>query len=276
MDESVPPPATDPSPSPPAEALPPPAPDAPPKPRAKSGMPLALVIVIAAVVGTGVWFVESTLVHSIQGVFDPTVALGNQVLDRLTPEAKDRLRTRMTALYGERMKAMSASEAEQESARLTSAGYLRLDDEHHLRRLQLLDQAVLATDTATCATLARVGFAGGSPDAQLAAKVIGNLDPAALEEWIGLSLDAAAAELAQSPPARTVTEDQFDALLERLAGVIPADTLELIGRVSSNPTGSTDQDLCNAIRGLYAGVLAAAPSDAVLFSLYDLGGSTGS
>lgn len=239
--------------------------------RRLTGLPLVGTIAVAAVVGAIVFVAAQRGLAQITGANDPAFVLGNDVIQHLTPDARDRLKARLDTVLGDRTKGMTASQAAGTTSKLTASGYLRLDDQHHIRRLALLTQALAASDATTCAAVARAGFGGTKPDAALAVKVILNLDSASVEEWENLAIDAMQAELAGAPPPRSVSDAEAKAMYQRLGSQMDAATARLIGRVSQNPAIVSDADICTAFRALYRAGSAASPSDAVLFSLVDLG-----
>jgi uncharacterized protein len=195
-------------------------------------------------------------------------------MDRLDARARDRITARYSQVLGDRMQGMTPNQASQAASTLTQAGYLRLDDEHHIRRLALLVQALGAADVKSCAAIAKASFTSTVPNQQQIVNVIVALDSGSLEEWLNLSIDADTAEIAGTPPKRLVTETQFSGAFQRLAARWSTDTFQRFQRTTQNPAIATYTDLCDAYRDLYAAAASAPQADAVLFSLYDLGASS--
>jgi hypothetical protein len=203
---------------------------------------------------------------------DPVFVFGTTVMQRLDPAARDRIVARYKTVLGDRFKGMTETQASDASAQLTQKGYLRLDDQHHVRRLQLLAAAFGASDLASCASVARASFTGAKPDTTAVIKVISSLDSAGLEAWLNQSFDAEAAEIAGAPPARSVTAAEFQDAFQRLAAKLPTADYQTSQEVAQGAATATDADVCAAYRTLYTAASTAPQADAVVFSIYDLGG----
>ena len=152
---------------------------------------------------------------------------------------------------------------------LVKAGLPRLSDGFVESNFRLTSKALGATDTASCAAVSRAIVGGTDPSEGAATAMIDTLSDADLQQWFEIRVSAIEAEVRGSPEAVVIEDAAVDPLYTKLFAVMSSDEIATIGGIASGKV-VTDDDLCTAVRSLYASVLTLSADETTLFARYDV------
>lgn len=216
------------------------------------------------------------IVFTIAGVFayvrrpDPLIELGTQLFTRIPADQRDSLTEDLSDAIGDRLDGKSTQEQFALAQRLVASGYARLGDAQLIRRIELLVKALNNVDEVVCSDFGRASLGSRAIDPEVAIHLLDGLAVADLTEWYQLAVAAAKAEVADSPPARTVPDSEATAIFERVTANWTDADRTTVGSVTADLVAASDHDVCVAIRLVYKSVLAAPDADLAKISLYDI------
>jgi hypothetical protein len=240
-------------------------PAAPPRNRGRLGLVLAAVAGGAGIVAVKI--LSGLVVGSVVGS-----ALGSFFggpYQRLPPDVRTQFEQRIKNGLGNQLDGLSEAAAADRVRSLVQRGLVRLDDAVLVRYMTMQVQALDRGETATCAAFARASVGGKVPSADVSRGLLGTLDDRALQEFMEINVRGLEAEARAAPAARTVSEDQADALFERLGARLASEDVDTIQALGAGTT-VTDEAACHAIRNLYDTALTMAPEDVAIFARYDV------
>ena len=255
-------PAAPPPPGPESGAVPP---AAPPRNRGRLGLVLAALAGGAGIVAVKI--LSGLVVGSVVGS-----ALGSFFggpYQRLPPDVRTQFEQRIKAGLGNQLDGLSETAAVDRVRSLVQRGIVRLDDPLLVRYMTVQVQALDHSETATCAAFARASVGGKVPSAEISRGLLGKLDDRSLQEFMEINVRALEAEARAAPAARTISEDQADAMFERLAPRLSSQDVDTIQALGAGTT-VTDEAACSAVRNLYDTALTMDPADVALFARYDV------
>jgi hypothetical protein len=206
---------------------------------------------------------------------DPIQQLGEQVFARVPGDARDALVSDLRSAVGNQLDNLSAVDQRTRVSTMIRDGYARLGDAQLGRRLQLEVKALDRSDAAACAAYGRASFGSGSMPPDVALNLINALDTADLTEWYQLAVQAIKADVAGTTPARSVSQADFVAAFRPVINQLSASEAATITAVTQDLAGSSDADVCRAVRIIYDTTVATAGIDLATVSLFDLQGTSG-
>ena len=265
----IPPPDAGAAPLPPglAAAHPPGWPEPPRKKRPISRVLLVIGIGAAVVGAIGGRFLIGYLAANVAGAAFAGVFGGPW--DRLPSDAKGAYEQRLKAAIGNRLDGLSDEAVADQVRRWVAAGYLRLDDDRLVRRLELEIAALGRAEQGVCAAFGRQSATGRVVDPDVATKLLGSLEQADLVELFDLNIDAIEAELRGSPDPVQVTDAETTPILNILVGGLDQPEVETLAAINAGQS-VTDEQICGAIRSLYENALLLDPASKVVMARLDI------
>jgi hypothetical protein len=150
----------------------------------------------------------------------------------------------------------SPEEARAAGAKLAARGVVRLSSEDLKHRAELLVEFTGRANTNSCGKWSRGGASGEEVIAMVA-----QLDSAALDDWVDLSLRATMAEVRQEPAAFAGTQTDIVKLFERLPTTMSEKESERFHTVMAKFEKASAKDVCWFGRQLYISALALTPEE---------------
>ena len=160
------------------------------------------------------------------------------------------------AAFEQAFKGKTQEEARASGAQLAARGMVRLSAEDLKYRAELLLDFTGRASTKTCGKWSRGGVSGEEVIAMIA-----QLDSAALDQWVDLSLHATMAEVHQKPAAFAGTQADVGKLFERLETTMNEKESERFHTVMSKFDKASEKDACWFGRQLYISALALKPDE---------------
>ena len=189
--------------------------------------------------------------------------------ERLPSDIRAGFEARLEDAYGGALDDLSEDPAAQRVETDVRHGMLRLDDEVLVRRLRLFSAALTKVAVADCADFARTSFAVESPAEEVVKHLAAALDAAEFESWIEIAVQAVEAERRGSPEVRSVPDAQQAAAFQAVIATLSAAQLQLLQDVVGDPSGA-DEEVCSAIRSIYAASLEMDPSTLAIIAFADV------
>jgi hypothetical protein len=160
------------------------------------------------------------------------------------------------AAFEQAFKGKSQEEARASGAQLAARGVVRLSVEDLKYRAELLLDFTGKVNTKTCGKWSR-----GSASGEEVVAMIAQLDSAALDDWVDLSLRATLAEVRQKPAAFAGTQADIAKLFERLPTTMTEKESERFHTVMAKFDKASPKDACWFGRQLYISALALQPEE---------------
>lgn len=160
------------------------------------------------------------------------------------------------AAFEQAFKGKSQEEARASGAQLAARGVVRLSVEDLKYRAELLLDFTGKVNTKTCGKWSR-----GSASGEEVVAMIAQLDSAALDDWVDLSLRATLAEVRQKPAAFAGTQADIAKLFERLPTTMTEKESERFHTVMARFDQASPKDACWFGRQLYISALALQPEE---------------
>lgn len=244
----------------------PPTTPAPSPGRRTSGRAKAAVGIVAAIgAAVGGKFLLGFLAASVAGT--AIASLFGGPWEKLPSEIRSAYEDRIEAAVGNRVDGLSDQEAGERIAGWVTSGYLRLDDDQLIRRLELQTAALERADLATCAGFGRSSLKGEVAPDEVGLGLVGSLEQAGTVEWIGLNVTAIEAEMKGQPAQRRVSENEANAAFMDLFGRLTKADVEELTTIGA---GTPDADVCGAVRQLYAAALTLDRAQLEVIARYDI------
>jgi hypothetical protein len=160
------------------------------------------------------------------------------------------------AAFEQAFKGKTPEEARATGAQLAAHGAVRLSAEDLKHRAELLLDFTGRASTKTCGKWSRGGVSGEEVIAMIA-----QLDSAALDDWVDLSLRATVAEVRQRPAACPGTQADIAKMFQRLPTTMTEKDSERFHSVMATFDKTSPKDACWFGRQLYISALALKPDE---------------
>jgi hypothetical protein len=232
-----------------------------------AGLGVALAIGGAALGAIFVKFVLPLILVGAAGqVFD--AAFGGPYM-RLPEDVRAGFEQRIETAVGDRFEGQSDAEQTASILALVKGGLPRLDDGLVTTNFQLTGKAIGAVDVASCAAVSRAFVTGSEPPNDPITAMVGTLTDAELGQWFEIRVSAIEDELAGSPAAIDISDEEVAPLYDKIFAIMEPAHIQTIGSIAGGQSVE-DEPLCEAVRGLYSSVLTLPTEDVTLFARYDV------
>jgi hypothetical protein len=225
---------------------------------------IGLIVVLS--VGGCVLAVDSGLLALVQ---TGQPSLLEAELDKLPANERASLNARLDAVVV-RLQQSGRDPSEATLENLARQGFARLDDQKLILHLQLQSAVVARIDVGFCGTIAQESIDKTTPTSLELAAMFAALQPDELDQWLNLSVSAAEAELAGTPPRRSVASTEQTRVLQEVFARMDARDLDALAAATDRSTPVTSSDLCHAVVSMYRASLTLPPVDEAEFSLMDV------
>jgi len=182
--------------------------------------------------------------------------------DQLPANQRQSFEQRYDAALGTSLDNLSDKDRSARMSELVTHGAARLDDPSLVLWTQLDARAAAATDTKTCAEIARGWFTKGADQATVSAAVAKSYESLSTDDYgavLDLDLKAIEAETAGTPAVRSVTDAAMEPVFGSLDAFFATADGQTIDAMSSG-TAATDEAACSALRNLQSAA-ATLPTD---------------
>jgi hypothetical protein len=231
-------------------------------PRVRAGVGVGIRVAIVAIV---VWLAVGAIAGAVA---TPTLgAVFGPSYGSLPAEQRQALDARF-AVVAAGIRGGSGAELKAKVQRLVDGGMPRLDDALLAEHERLWAAAFAGTDTTTCATVARATLTGNPYPPELD-RMLASQGPTAYGRWLDILVTAMEAQVAGSPPARSVTQDASDAMFARLFAQLSPEDMATMS-AEQDGIAQSDDAVCAAQRHFLAAVLQLEPADVVTYEIWSV------